>query len=56
MKEKSVLKPEPKKKVKTWWKCLRCASSCKRNTGLKENYTCPMCGELSSYYVKEMHN
>jgi len=43
-----------KKKEEVWYKCLRCVSKCKKQSGLKETFLCPQCGELSAYYVKEM--
>jgi DNA-directed RNA polymerase subunit RPC12/RpoP len=57
---KSVLKteekPAKKSKGKTWYKCLRCGSHAKKNSGLKETWTCDLCGDKTSYDIKEMHD
>lgn len=41
-------------KGKPKYKCLRCSSIVKRQEGKSISYLCPMCGEMTSYYVKEM--
>jgi hypothetical protein len=59
-KEKKIVLPErkkpeaPKLKKGGWYKCLRCGSKAIKNGGLRETWTCTICGEMDSYYIKRM--